>query len=95
VGCAAARSTRNRSGCRKYLAEADAVDDGRVVELVAEHRVLVGQQRLKQAGVGVEAGGVEDRILGAVEGSDALLQRLVEVLPGRVGAGVVCVAGGG
>jgi hypothetical protein len=38
------------------------------------------QQRLEQAAVGVEAGGVEDRVLGAEEGGDLRFQLLVQVL---------------
>ena len=49
------------------LAQADAVDDGGVVELVGDDGVFVVEQRLEQAAVGVEAGAVEDRVLGAEE----------------------------
>ena len=37
------------------LAQADAVDDAGVVQLVADDRVLLAEQRLEQAAVGVEA----------------------------------------
>ena len=47
------------------LAEADAVDDRGVVELVGNDRVLGAEQRLEQAAIGVEAGGIEDRVLDA------------------------------
>ena len=53
------------------LAEPDAVDDGGVVEGVADDRVLLVQQGLEQAAIGVEAGGIEDGILGAEEAGDA------------------------
>eukprot|EP00760_Papus_ankaliazontas_P007800 PhM_4_TR13537/c0_g1_i1/m.78788 len=45
------------------LAEAHAVDDGGVVELVAHNHVLFGEEALEDAGVGVEARGVQDRVL--------------------------------
>ena len=38
------------------------------------------QQRLEQAAVGVEAGRVEDRVLGAQEVADPLLELEVQVL---------------
>ena len=62
------------------LAQADAVDDRRVVERVGEHRVAFLQQRLEQAAVGVEAGGVEDGVVGAQKARQRLLQPLVQVL---------------
>ena len=49
------------------LAEADAVDDRRVVERVADDGVLLAEQRLEEAAVGVEARRVEDGVLGAEE----------------------------
>src|SRR5690606_41705066 len=57
-----------------------AVDDRGVVERVGDDRVLLAQQRLEQPAVGVEAGGVEDRVLGAEETGDGLLELLVQVL---------------
>jgi hypothetical protein len=62
------------------LAQADAVDDGRVVQRVADDGVLLAQQRLEQAAVGVEGGGVQDGVFGAEEARQPLLQRLVQVL---------------
>jgi hypothetical protein len=62
------------------LAQADAVDDGGVVQLVADHRVGFVQQRLEQAAVGVEGGGIEHGVFGAHEGGDARLELLVQVL---------------
>ena len=47
------------------FAEPDAVDDARVVQFIADDRVLLAEQRLEQAAVGVEAGGVENRVFGA------------------------------
>jgi len=62
------------------LAQAHAVDDRGVVERVGDDRVLFAQQRFEQATVGVEAGGVEDGVLGAEEVGDGLFQLLVQVL---------------
>ena len=62
------------------LAEADAVDDGGVVEGVADDGVLFGEQGFEHAAVGVEAGGVEDGVLGAEELGDLLLELLMQVL---------------
>ena len=62
------------------LAEADAVDDRGVVERVGDDRVLLAEQRLEEAAVGVEARPVEDGVVGAEEAGDGLLQALVEVL---------------
>ena len=38
------------------LAQANAVDDARVIERVRDHRVALIEQRLEQAAIGVEAG---------------------------------------
>jgi hypothetical protein len=55
------------------LAQAHAVDDGGVVELVGDDRVLFGaEQGLEQAAVGVEAAAVQDGVLGAEETSEML-----------------------
>src|SRR5207237_1152876 len=59
------------------LAQADAVDDARVIEGVRDHRVALIEQRLEQAAVGVEARGVQDHVLGAEEAGELLLERLV------------------
>ncbi len=37
------------------FAEADAVDNAGVIQLVTDHRVLVGEQRFEQTAIGVEA----------------------------------------
>jgi hypothetical protein len=62
------------------LAQADAVDDGGVVQLVADDGVLLAQQGFEKATVGVEGRAVEDAVLGAQEGGQPGLQRLVDVL---------------
>jgi hypothetical protein len=51
-----------------------------VVQRVGDDRVVLAQQRLEQAAVGVEGGGVEDGVLGAQEARQALLELLVDVL---------------
>ena len=58
------------------LAEADAVDDGGVVELVREDGVLGAEDLLEEAGVGVEAAGVQDGVLAAVELGNLALEVL-------------------
>ena len=62
------------------LAQADAVDDGRVIEAVADDGVFLGQQRLEHASVGVKGRGVQDRVLGVVKIRNALFQLFVDVL---------------
>ena len=62
------------------LAEPDPVDDRRVVERVGDDRVVGAEQRLEQPAVRVEAGAEEDRVLGAEELRQALLELLVQRL---------------
>jgi len=62
------------------LAEAHAVDDRGVVELVGDHRVLFGQQHFEEPAVGIEARRVEDGVLGAEELRNLLLEAAVERL---------------
>ena len=57
-----------------------SVDDGSVVEGVADDGVLGGEKRFENSSVGVEAGGVEDGVFGAVERRDARLEFFVDVL---------------
>jgi hypothetical protein len=52
------------------LAEADAVDDGGMVEGVADDRILLLQQGLEEPAIGIEAGGIEDGIPHAEEAGD-------------------------
>ena len=54
-----------------------AVDDRGVVERVGDDCVILGQQRLEQSGIGVEAGGIEDRVLHAEKAGYARLELLV------------------
>jgi len=62
------------------LGEPDPIDDRGVVELLGDDRVLLLEQRLEQAPVGVEARGVEDRVVQAEEAGDLLLQLAMDVL---------------
>ncbi len=56
------------------LAQAHAIDDGGVVERIGDDRILLAEQGLEQAAVGIEAGGVEDAVLGAEEVGDPALR---------------------
>src|SRR5699024_4868598 len=62
------------------LAQADAVDDAGMVQLVADDGVFLAQQRLKQTAVRIKARGIENGILCPQETGDGLLQILVELL---------------
>ena len=62
------------------LAEADAVDDAGVVQLVGDDRVLRAEQRFEQPAVGVEARAVEDRVVGAEELAELRFELLVDCL---------------
>ena len=62
------------------LAQADAVDDGGVVQLVGHDGVLRPQQRFKQAAVGIEAGGIENGVIRTEKARDSCLQCFVQLL---------------
>jgi hypothetical protein len=62
------------------LAEANAVDDRGVVQRIADHGILFAEDGLEQARIGVEAGAVEDRVLGAEKAGQPLLELLVVIL---------------
>ncbi len=62
------------------LAQPDAVDDARVIQSVRDDRVLVVEQRLEDAAVGVEAGWMEDRVFRAEEISQRILELFVNFL---------------
>ncbi len=62
------------------LAEPDAVNDGRVVEFVGNNCILVVEQRLKHAPIGVEGGRVQNGVFGAQKISQLPFQLLVNVL---------------
>ena len=60
--------------------QAYAVDDGGVVQGVGDNRIFCAEQGLEQAAVGVEAGGVENRVFHSEEVRQLLLKLLVAVL---------------
>src|SRR5690606_8171189 len=62
------------------LAQPDTVDDGGVVELVADDGILRPQQGLEQPTVSVESGAIQNGVFHAQEMRQALLQRLVQIL---------------
>ena len=62
------------------FAEAHAVDDGGVVEGVADDGVVGCEERFEDAAVGVEAGGVENGVFGLEEVGDGGFELLVDVL---------------
>ena len=59
------------------LAQPDAVDDGRVVELVREDRILRAENLFEQSRVGVEAAGVQDGVLATMELGNLLFEVLI------------------
>ena len=62
------------------LRETHAVDDRGVIQLVGDDRVLLGRDGLEQPFVRVPARAVEDRVLGAEELRDLLLELAVDGL---------------
>lgn len=58
------------------LAQSDSVDDGGVVQSVGEHSIFRSEHRLKQTGVGIEAGYIEYCVLSSMEFSQTSLQFL-------------------
>ena len=67
-------------GVLHRLAQAHAVDDAGVDQAVGDHDVLVVQDRLEHAAVGVHAAREEDRVLGAEELGQLVLELAVQVL---------------
>ena len=51
-----------------------------VIKFIADHGIVGGQQRLKQAAVRVKARGVENRVLRSQKRADAFFQLLVNRL---------------
>src|SRR5207248_9521190 len=62
------------------LAKTDAVYDARVIQLVADHRVLFAEQRLEQAAVGVEAAAIKDGRVGLEKRRERRLESRVHAL---------------
>ena len=54
------------------LAQPHAVDDARVIQFVADDRVVFVEQRFEQAAVRIETAGVEDAVVGLQERRRAL-----------------------
>ena len=57
------------------LGEPDAVDDRGMVQGVGDDGVLLAEQRLEHAAIGIEAGGEEDGVFHAEIIGDAALER--------------------
>ena len=64
----------------RSLAEAHAVYDACVVQLVADDRILFSEQGFEHASVGVKAGCVKNRVLHAEKAAELGLEFLVDVL---------------
>ena len=62
------------------FAEPDPVDDAGMVEGVADDRILGAEQGFEEAAVGIEAGGVENGVLGSEEVADPGLEGLVDLV---------------
>ena len=62
------------------LAQAHAVDDGGMVERVGDDGVLGREQGLEHAAVGIEAGGIQNRVFGVEVVGDGLLELFMEIL---------------
>src|SRR5213078_603107 len=62
------------------FAEPDAIDDAGVIQFIADHRVFVAEQCLKQAAVCIETGWVKNRIFGAQEFGKRCFEFLMNVL---------------
>lgn len=62
------------------LRQTNAVDDARVIQLVADDRVVFVEQRLEQAAVSVEAARIQNAIVGLQERGQRCLELLVHGL---------------
>src|SRR3989344_2026251 len=62
------------------LAQPDAVDDARVVELIADDRIALPQQRLEDSRVRIEARAVQHRVVHGEKSGDFALQLPVRLL---------------
>jgi hypothetical protein len=56
------------------------VDDGRVVQLIADDGVVLAEQRLEQARIRVEARRVQDGVVGTKKAGQPPLEFLVDLL---------------
>ncbi len=62
------------------LGKAHAIDDRGMVERVGDDRIVLAEQRLEYTAVGIEAGSIQDGVVGAVELGDLPLESLVKIL---------------
>ena len=62
------------------LTKTHTVDNRCVVERIGDNCILLGKERFKDTAVSVEAGSIEDCILGAKVVGDSLLQLFVHIL---------------
>ena len=62
------------------FAEANAVDQARVVQGIADNGIPLVQQGFEQSAVGVEAGAIEDGVFSAEEGADRRFEGFVQSL---------------
>lgn len=62
------------------FAKSNSINDTGMVQSIRDDCILVCQDCLKDAGVGVEAGCIQDSVLGAIELGDLVLELLVDVL---------------
>ena len=62
------------------FAEPDTIDDAGVIQFIADHGVLVGEQCLEQAAVCIETGWVKNRIFSAQEFGKRCFEFLMNVL---------------
>ena len=64
----------------RRFAQAHAVNNGGVVELIGNHRILRAQNRLKQTGVGVETGGIQNGVFHGQKMADPSLKGFMNAL---------------
>ena len=62
------------------LAETHTVNDRGMIERIADDGILFGEERFEHAAIGIEAGGIENGVLGLEVIGDGGLQFLMDVL---------------
>ena len=62
------------------LAQAHPIDDGRMVEGIADDGIVFIQQGFKQAGIGIKTRAIQNGILGTEKFGNRSLQLLMQVL---------------
>ena len=68
---------------RGGLTETNAVDQAGMVQGVADDGIPFVEQGFEQSAVGIEAGAVENRVIGAEKGADGLLGAVCGVAVSR------------